>query len=248
MAKGLFLAYTNCAPDSDEQAFNHWYDTVHIPDLLELDGIVAARRVKLTGDAAPIQTASGPAVAQYLALYELATSDVAAVQQQLAAAAPRWREQGRIFAGIRSVNSAWYAAHGEPQTPVNPLAAPLLGVRLVYANSATARDDEFNHWYDTVHLPDVLSLEGYLAAQRFTLAGDGPVVASDQGGTATARYLAYYELATTDFDAVAARVRDARFGERGRMSDTLQVVARANYVALGDRRVAQQHPATVGQR
>jgi hypothetical protein len=34
-----------------------------------------------------------------------------------------------------------------------------------------ARADEFNRWYDEVHVPDVLAANGVVAAQRYKLAG-----------------------------------------------------------------------------
>ena len=31
-------------------------------------------------------------------------------------------------------------------------------------NATEGRDDEFNDWYDNRHLPDVLAVEGFVAA------------------------------------------------------------------------------------
>lgn len=42
---------------------------------------------------------------------------------------------------------------------------------------------EFNRWYDEEHLPELMALPGYLAANRFEVEGEG------------AKYLAIYELA-----------------------------------------------------
>jgi hypothetical protein len=40
------------------------------------------------------------------------------------------------------------------------------------------RVDEFNRWYDEVHVPEVLRLDGFLSAQRFKpVDGDGTFVA-----------------------------------------------------------------------
>ncbi len=58
---------------------------------------------------------------------------------------------------------------------------------LVYTNCKDGRDAEFNRWYDEQHIPDVLSLDGFIAARRFD-AIPVPGVASDQ------RYLAMYDI------------------------------------------------------
>jgi hypothetical protein len=42
---------------------------------------------------------------------------------------------------------------------------------IVFANAAGGRDDDFNRWYDEVHLPDVLGVPGFVSAQRFELTG-----------------------------------------------------------------------------
>ena len=51
-----------------------------------------------------------------------------------------------------------------------------------------------------------------------------------------AQYLAVYELDTEDTEAVLGRIAAARAGWQ--MSDSLQLVAAARYVALGERQAA----------
>jgi hypothetical protein len=65
-------------------------------------------------------------------------------------------------------------------------------VFVVLTNPVAGREDEFNAWYDNQHLPDVLKVEGFVAAQRFKLTpeGDKP--------DAPHRYLALYEIETDD--------------------------------------------------
>ena len=120
MAKALYLVYTNCEPGREAE-FNHWYDTVHLPDLLRVEGIVAAQRFQLTGPGPQTLTRAGePAVAQYLAVYELDTDDTEAVLERIAAALPQWQ----MFDGIQLVASARYVALSERQTaPVAPSVA-----------------------------------------------------------------------------------------------------------------------------
>jgi hypothetical protein len=107
---------------------------------------------------------------------------------------------------------------------------------LVYTNCEPGREAEFKDWYETVHLPDLLRVEGIVAAQRFRLTGPGPQTLNRAGEPAVAQYLAVYELDTEDTDAVLERIAAAR--SRWQMFDGLQLVAGARYVALGERHAA----------
>lgn len=40
----LLLVYTNPVDGADEDAFNRWYEGTHVPDVLAVPGVVAARR------------------------------------------------------------------------------------------------------------------------------------------------------------------------------------------------------------
>ena len=62
------------------------------------------------------------------------------------------------------------------------------GVLVVMTDPIAGKDDEFNHWYDTVHIPHVLAVPGFAAAQRF-------IAEPWRDGTLQPqRYLALYEL------------------------------------------------------
>ncbi|BBZ72008.1 DUF4286 family protein [Mycobacterium paraseoulense] len=78
MAKGIMYVESRpCSPDR-EQEYNTWYDQVHIPELLGLEGIVAARRLR------PID-GQGP----YVAIYELEGDDLQAILDNMIANAGR---------------------------------------------------------------------------------------------------------------------------------------------------------------
>lgn len=62
---------------------------------------------------------------------------------------------------------------------------------VVFSKATPGREDEYNSWYQNQHLPDVLNVPGFRAAQRYRLQGP----AGDDGRT---RYLALYEVETND--------------------------------------------------
>lgn len=74
MAKGIIHVETRpSSPDRDEE-YNTWYDEVHLPELVALDGFVSARRLRpVDGD--------GP----YVALYEIEGDDLQAILESMRA-------------------------------------------------------------------------------------------------------------------------------------------------------------------
>ena len=74
MAKGIMLVESRPSSPDREQEYNTWYDHVHIPELLAIDGIVAARRLR------PVD-GQGP----YVAIYELEGDDLQAILDNMIA-------------------------------------------------------------------------------------------------------------------------------------------------------------------
>jgi len=62
---------------------------------------------------------------------------------------------------------------------------------IVYTDPIPGREAEYNEWYDEVHLKEVLSVEGFVGAQRFALA-DAQI--AGMADAAPCRYLAIYEI------------------------------------------------------
>jgi len=62
---------------------------------------------------------------------------------------------------------------------------------LVFSEPFEGQDDAYNEWYTGRHLKDVCALDGFTAAQRFTLH-------SVSMGQTLNRYLAIYEVETDD--------------------------------------------------
>jgi len=80
MAKYTFVVLTNPSAGK-EQEYNEWYNKQHIPDVLNVPGMVCAQRFRLA------DTQMGPdgKTYKYLALYEIETNDLAGVFKELAA-------------------------------------------------------------------------------------------------------------------------------------------------------------------
>jgi len=84
-------------------------------------------------------------------------------------------------------------------------------VLLVMTNCAEGEDAEFNRWYDEVHLPEVLSVPGFVGATRYRI--DDVQMPWEPPGTH--RYLAIYEIDADEpqaaLDEFNRRARDFQF-------------------------------------
>jgi hypothetical protein len=61
---------------------------------------------------------------------------------------------------------------------------------LVFGNPNPGQEDEFDNWYDTVHIPDVMSVGNIISAQRFRYRQ----LDRDAGQPVAHAYLTVYEL------------------------------------------------------
>lgn len=85
MARAQLIAYTSPSSPEQEEAFNKWYEQVHIPQVVErIPGVVGGHRLRLA--TAQIAPASGLPSRRYMAVYELDTDDLQALANRLAEA------------------------------------------------------------------------------------------------------------------------------------------------------------------
>ncbi|WP_179872157.1 DUF4286 family protein [Microcella indica] len=73
-------------------------------------------------------------------------------------------------------------------------------LQLVETVPFAGAEAEFNCWYDEVHIPQVLTMPGFLTGQRFRLVGEDP--------SSVPHYLAAYEIATDDIAETFRTIRD----------------------------------------
>lgn len=83
MARYSLLVFTN-AVAGQEAEFNEWYDRVHVPDLLAVPGVVAARRFEVSAERAlPLPDGNSALSWRFLAIFELDTNDPVSVLADL---------------------------------------------------------------------------------------------------------------------------------------------------------------------
>ena len=206
---GLLLAITTCNDPTKTEEFNYWYNHGHVP-YLTAPGIFrhAIRFANTDPDSE---------VGQYVATYETNFNDVSQAMPAYREAraklgdSPNGRTplmQSRITGVFKRLGGEYSAA-----------SRPTLGILLVLSNCKNAaREQEFNQWYEDVHIPDILDAGGFHTAYRYE--------SLDPAAT-KAKYLAIYE--TDNIDPAKAREKHAEanthWRERGRMSDLLDVTS-----------------------
>jgi hypothetical protein len=84
---------------------------------------------------------------------------------------------------------------------------------IVYTSPVEGREDEYNAWYDDIHLPEFSALPGVINGRRFQVAADGKP-----------QYAAIYELSTHP-DAVMAAMNEGIKNGTVRMSDTVETAS-----------------------
>ena len=84
MAKHRLLVFTKAVQGKDAE-FNKWYDEVHLKEVLEIEGFVAAQRFALSDDQMAGMDAGAPG--RYLAVYEIEAESVQSAIDKLTAGA-----------------------------------------------------------------------------------------------------------------------------------------------------------------
>lgn len=76
--KHVFVVMSNPVEGREEE-YNDWYDNQHVPDVLNVPGIVGAKRFKLS----TAQRAAPPYPYDYLAIYEIESDDPQSVMDYI---------------------------------------------------------------------------------------------------------------------------------------------------------------------
>jgi hypothetical protein len=89
MAKYLFFAFSDCKDPAREKEFNDWYNNMHVPDMLEVPGMISATR----------WVSADPEKGQrrkYLAMYELETDNIEKFDLSVRERGMRTMKEGRF--------------------------------------------------------------------------------------------------------------------------------------------------------
>lgn len=86
---------------------------------------------------------------------------------------------------------------------------------LVLLNAKEGCDEEFNRWYEDVHLSDILAVPGFVSARRFEAAE------AQMTGAPRHRYMTLYEIETDD---IGQAIKDLGAASGGMdLTDTMEM-------------------------
>jgi hypothetical protein len=81
-------------------------------------------------------------------------------------------------------------------------------------NPVQGREQEFNDWYDKVHVPDLLKMLGVINAERYRIVGTHPW-----------KYMAVYEFESEDPETFFAQIRSKANTSAMMMSESLELTS-----------------------
>lgn len=195
----MFWAIIRCnlRDPATADAFNRWYNLEHAPRYIRQPGFVRGWRLERLDR--PEQR--GDPGQRYLAVYE--TKTIAAFNDALErdrAESHPWEEwETRIQDWQRTYYRSLFA-YGDASPPPGDRGGFWTIVRVDVSGLDAGREAEFNHWYDTRHVPEVCSFPGFRRAWRLKLEPD----AGDLGARGQ-RYVAVYETDAADYLPMARR-------------------------------------------
>jgi hypothetical protein len=173
MAKKSALIIVKLDPPKKKEAeWNKWYNSKHIPDRIALPGFQSARRFTKVGGAPEGFMTDEP---KYLTLYDLSDTDTLKTELYLELKKKEALQPTDSFEAItlrlprfaRGVYEQIYPLQGEYRPPQTKF------VFIVGHEVPQNKQREFNAWYDTEHIPAMLSrVPGFVTARRFLLAKD----------------------------------------------------------------------------
>jgi len=89
MAKYLLFAFSDCKDPAREKEFNEWYDKMHLPDMLEVEGMIKASRWMSADN-------KEGEIRKYLALYELDTDSIEGFNKKVQSRGMKTMRDGRF--------------------------------------------------------------------------------------------------------------------------------------------------------
>ena len=192
-ADALLLAMQTPKPGRERDHVD-WYLSTHLPDVCAIPGVIRGEFTAIVpGTDKPQWT---QAAAYWL------TGDAEAFLAELfrRAHGGEWSLSDTLDPGdtlmlLAQAITPRVRAHDVPD------AAPQdRQIYIVLTNATPGDDDKFNTWYSDTHIPDVLAVPGFLAAQRFRMI-DHPALKPPPF-----RYGALYEIRASDATAAFAEL------------------------------------------
>ena len=174
---GLVVVHAKCIRRDDEPEWDAWEDDAHVPAWCGPDGAWAATRFELTARPQPGMPGIGFTHVTILELDEL-------------------RATGRMHPAHATIAADAFVAHGPHGTKPAPSTARTGHILTHVLCTDPTRVDEWDRWYDDVHVPDMLSCGAFSTMSRWRRATPSAVGSN---------HLTLYDVATPTVEEAVAR-------------------------------------------
>jgi hypothetical protein len=197
MITGLLVVHSKCVRAAEENEWDAWEDDVHLPAQCggrdRARGAAAATRFELTARPEPGMPGIG---FTHVTILELDDADVGAQAARVLAVDDALRTAGRMHAAHATIAAAVFVAHGRHGTKPAPSAARTGHILTHVLCTDPTRVDEWDRWYDDVHVPDMLSCGAFSTMSRWRRAAPRAVGPN---------HLTLYDVATPTVEEAVAR-------------------------------------------
>jgi hypothetical protein len=193
VTRGLLVLHVKCIRAADEAAWDAWEDDVHLPALCRADGAWAGTRFELTARPEPGRPGIG---FTHVTILELDDADVGAQAARVLAVDDQLRADGRMHPAHATIAADALVGHGRFGTKPEPAATRTGHILTHVLCSDPRRVDEWDRWYDDVHVPDMLSCGAFSAMSRWRRVAPQPVGPN---------HVTLYDVATPTVDEAVAR-------------------------------------------
>jgi hypothetical protein len=180
-----------------EADWNGWYNTQHLPSRLNLTGFVSARRfVVHKGEPKHLSLPELTPEPKYLTLCDLTSTDVLQSEAYLKILREEASLPADSFEAItpklphfsRGVYKQIYPERGEYKVPDTDV------IFAVGHDMSSTREEEYNAWYNTEHIPAMNRVPGFVTARRFKMVLGDPLPKSLISTPSHPKYLQVYDL------------------------------------------------------
>jgi len=190
---GLVVVAAKCVRAADEPAWDAWEDDVHLPALCGPGGAWAGTRFELTSRPEPGMPGIG---FTHVTVLELDEADVDAQSARVLNVDDALRAAGRMHPAHATIDADVFVAHGPHGTKPEPAAARTGHILAHVLCTDPTRVDEWDTWYDDVHVPDMLSCGAFSAMSRWRRTTPRAVGSN---------HLTLYDVATPTVEEAVAR-------------------------------------------
>ncbi|MBM3926549.1 MAG: hypothetical protein FJ320_11335 [SAR202 cluster bacterium] len=165
----LFTVFVQVKPESVKE-FNKWYDD-HVIEVVDCPGFLDGHRYE----------ALGLEGANYLAIYHIESAK--ALETPEFGKARGWKEFQPVV--IKASNAVYQPIHFAPAPARAGLGVKPSLLRFNRSEPVPEKESEYNHWYNNIHLPELMQCPGYISAERYVAVKGAP------------KYMAMYQM--TDY-------------------------------------------------